>query len=59
LRKAFWDTVHDPEYIADSKKAGFSDDEPLPGDKVQQTVKQILDIPEDAKARLKKLLGMT
>ena len=59
LRKAFWDTVHDPEYIADSKKAGFTDDEPIPGDKVQRTVKQILDIPEEAKARLKKLLGTT
>ena len=59
LRKSFWDTVHDPEYIADSKKAGFTDDEPLPGDKVQRTVKKILDIPEEAKVRLKKLLGPT
>ncbi|MGZ8435512.1 MAG: Bug family tripartite tricarboxylate transporter substrate binding protein [Candidatus Binatia bacterium] len=59
LRKAFWDTVHDAEYIADSKKAGFPDDEPLPGDKVQQTVKQILDVPEEAKMRLRKLLGMS
>jgi tripartite-type tricarboxylate transporter receptor subunit TctC len=57
LRKAFWDTVHDPEYIADSKKSGFTDDEPIPGDKVQRTVKQILDIPEEGKVRLKKLLG--
>lgn len=58
LRKAFWDTVNDPDYVADSKKSGFTDDEPLPGEKVQKTVKQILDIPEEAKARLKKLLGL-
>jgi tripartite-type tricarboxylate transporter receptor subunit TctC len=59
LRKAFWETVHDAEYIAESKKAGFPDDEPLPGDKVQRTVKQILDVPDDAKMRLRKLLGMS
>jgi tripartite-type tricarboxylate transporter receptor subunit TctC len=59
LRKAFWDTVSDPEYIAESKKAGFADDQPVSGEKVQRTVKQILDIPEEGKARLRKLLGLT
>ena len=59
LRKGFWDTVQDPQYIAESKKAGFVDDEPLPGEKVQGVVKRILDIPDEAKARLRKLLGLT
>ncbi|HME60899.1 MAG TPA: tripartite tricarboxylate transporter substrate-binding protein [Candidatus Binatia bacterium] len=58
LRTAFWNTVNDPAYIAESKKAGFTDDEPLPGDKVQKTVRLILDTPEEGKARLKKLLGL-
>jgi len=59
LRKAFWDTVHDPEYVSDAKKTGFVDDEPVPGEKVQSTVKQILNIPDEAKTRLRKLLGLT
>jgi len=59
LRKGFWDTVNDPQYKADSKKAGFVDDEPLPGEKVQTVVKRILEVPNEAKARLRKLLGLT
>jgi hypothetical protein len=51
--------VQDPQYIAESKKAGFVDDEPLPGEKVQTVVKRILEIPDEAKARLRKLLGLT
>ena len=58
LRKGFWDTVQDPQYIAESKKVGFVDDEPLPGEKIQKLVKRILDIPDDAKVRLRKLLGL-
>jgi tripartite-type tricarboxylate transporter receptor subunit TctC len=58
LRKAFWATVHDPEYIAEGKKLGFVEDEPLPGDKVQKMIKQILDIPEESKSRLRKLLEL-
>ncbi|MGH7928917.1 MAG: hypothetical protein ACREQV_14105, partial [Candidatus Binatia bacterium] len=57
-RKAFWDTVNDPEYIADSKKAGFTDDEPLPGEQVQKIAKRILEIPAEGKARLRRLLGL-
>ncbi len=58
LRKGFWDTVQDPQYMAESKKAGFTDNEPLPGDKVQAMVRRILETPEEAKARLRKLLGL-
>jgi tripartite-type tricarboxylate transporter receptor subunit TctC len=58
LRKAFWDTVQDRDYIAEAKKAGFADNEPLPGEKVQAVAKRILDVPDEAKARLKKLLGI-
>jgi tripartite-type tricarboxylate transporter receptor subunit TctC len=58
LRKAFWDTVQDPQYIAESKKAGFADNEPLPGDRVQAVATRILAVPDEAKTRLKKLLGM-
>jgi tripartite-type tricarboxylate transporter receptor subunit TctC len=59
LRKAFWDTVHDPEYLSDAKKTGFGDDEPLRGEKVQSNVNHILNIPVEAKTRLRKLLGLT
>ncbi len=59
LRKAFWDTVHDPEYMSDAKRTGFLNDEPVQGETVQRTIKQILSIPDDAKARLRKLLGLT
>ncbi|HWP59836.1 MAG TPA: tripartite tricarboxylate transporter substrate-binding protein [Candidatus Acidoferrales bacterium] len=58
LRKAFWATVHDPEYRAEAKKMKFLDDEPVPGEKVQKIVKQILEIPDEAKTRLRKLLGL-
>lgn len=58
LRKAFWETVKDPEYVADSEKAGFTNDEPIPGDKVQEIIKQILGVPVESKARLKKIVGL-
>jgi len=58
LRKAFWETVKDPEYVAASEKAGFKNDEPIPGDKVQEIIKQILGVPEESKARLKKIVGL-
>jgi tripartite-type tricarboxylate transporter receptor subunit TctC len=58
LRKAFWDTVQDPQYIAETKKAGFADNEPLPGERVQGVVKRILETPDEAKVRLRKLLGL-
>jgi tripartite-type tricarboxylate transporter receptor subunit TctC len=58
LRKGFWDTVQDPQYIAELKKAGFGDNEPLPGERVQGVVKRILEIPDEAKTRLRKLLGI-
>jgi tripartite-type tricarboxylate transporter receptor subunit TctC len=58
LRKAFWDTVQDRDYIAEAKKIGFADNEPLPGEKVQAVAKRILEVPDEAKARLKKLLGI-
>jgi hypothetical protein len=58
LRKAFWATVHDPEYIAEGKKLGFIDDGPLPGEKVQKMIKQILDIPNESKTWLRKLLEL-
>ncbi|MGE5218048.1 MAG: Bug family tripartite tricarboxylate transporter substrate binding protein [Chloroflexota bacterium] len=58
LRKAFWETVKDPKYVAESEKSGFTGDEPIPGDRVQKTVKQILGVSEEAKARMKKVLGL-
>ena len=58
LRKGFWDTVQDPQYIAEAKKVGFGDNEPLPGEKVQVVAKRILEVPNEAKVRLRKLLGM-
>lgn len=59
LRKAFWDTVHDPQYLTEAKKTGFVDDEPVPGENVQSTIKQILNISDEAKTRLRRLLGLT
>jgi tripartite-type tricarboxylate transporter receptor subunit TctC len=58
LRKAFWATVHDPEYLAEGKRMGFVEDEPLPGEKVQKTIKQILDVPDEAKGRLRRVMGL-
>ena len=58
LRQAFWDTVHDPQYVSEAKKTGFVDDDPVPGENVQSMVKQILNIPDEAKTRLRKLLGL-
>lgn len=57
LRKAFWQTVKDPEYVAESEKSGFTGDEPVAGDKVQKTVKQILSVSDEARSRIKKVLG--
>jgi len=59
LRKAFWDTVRDPQYLSEAKKTGFIDDEPVQGERVQSTKKQILNISDEAKTRLRRLLGLT
>lgn len=58
-REAFWATVHNPEYIAEAKRTGFLDDEPIPGEKVQETIKRIVTISDDVKRRLRKLAGLT
>lgn len=56
LRDAFWATVHDPQYIAEGKRNGFLDDEPLRGEEVQEIVKQILSVPEESKRRMAEII---
>ncbi len=56
LRKAFWDTLHDPELIATAKKRGL-DLRPLEGEKVQAFVDEVYKTPKSAIERAKKIQG--
>jgi tripartite-type tricarboxylate transporter receptor subunit TctC len=46
LRKAFTDTVRDPEFLADADKTGFPIDA-MPGRELQAAIEQILTAPPD------------
>ncbi len=56
LRKAFWDTLHDPELIASAKKRGL-DFLPLEGEKVQAFINDVYKTPKSAIERAKKIQG--
>ena len=56
LRKAFWDTLHDPELIASAKKRGL-DFLPLEGEKVQTYIDELVKTPKSAIERAKKIQG--
>jgi len=55
LRKAFMDTMQDPEFLDEAKKAGL-DVAPIGGDEEERLVKELFNIPENIKAKLKPIL---
>ena len=57
LRDAFWATVNDPQYLADARKIGYLEDEPLKGEVVQNLINKIIATPEASKKRMAKLMG--
>jgi tripartite-type tricarboxylate transporter receptor subunit TctC len=52
LRKAFMDTMHDPEYLADARKQGL-DTDPVDGKEVQRLVQKFYSAPPDLIAKVK------
>ena len=56
LRDAFNTTMKDPEFLADIDKRQF-DLDPVPGEELEKTVKEVMSQPPDIVARMKKLLG--
>lgn len=56
LRKAFDETVADPEFLAEARRLSVEID-PMTGDEVQQAVKQILSTPKDVIARTQQALA--
>jgi tripartite-type tricarboxylate transporter receptor subunit TctC len=56
LRDAFNATMKDPEFLADIDKRQF-DLDPVPGEELEKTVKEVMSQPPDIVARMKKLLG--
>ena len=57
LREAFIKTVHDPEFLAEAKKAGW-DTIPVSGDALEAIAKEIVDQPPGVIESLKKILGV-
>ena len=55
LRKAFMDTMQDPEFLDEAKKAGL-DVVPIGGEEEERLVKELFNIPENIKAKLKPIL---
>lgn len=56
LRKAFLETLRDPELLADAKKAALEVD-PVPGDEVEKLVAKVYAAPPGIVARIKKALA--
>ena len=56
LRKAFWSTYTDPEFVADAKKTGGIEFTPSSGEQVTQVVHAILSTPPAVLAKMKKIL---
>ncbi|MDA1324249.1 MAG: hypothetical protein O3C34_05855 [Proteobacteria bacterium] len=50
LRKAFWDTLHDPKFLADAKKRKL-EITPMSGEEVQKLIDEIYALPKDILAR--------
>ena len=57
LRDAFWATVKDPQYLADAKKIGYLDDEPLKGEDVQELIGKIVSAPEQSRKLMAKIIA--
>jgi len=55
LRKAFMDTLKDPELVAEAKKARL-DIEPADGAELEQNIKEIFKLEPSQIAKLKEIL---
>ncbi|MBI4528781.1 MAG: hypothetical protein HY695_33715 [Deltaproteobacteria bacterium] len=55
LRRAFMNTMNDPEFLAEAKKAKL-DTNPVAGDEVQRIVSRIFELKPDFVAKLKEIL---
>lgn len=55
LRKAFMETMKDPEFLADANKSKL-DVEPLPGDEAERTIAGLLKLNPAVAGKLKELL---
>lgn len=55
LRKAFMDTMKDPEFLADAKRSKM-DLDPVPGEEVEKTVARFFKLDPSIVARLKEIL---
>ena len=55
LRKAFWETLHDPDLLADAKKANLEVD-PVPAEEVQKIIANVYAAPRELTQKLKKIL---
>ena len=56
LRNAFDKAIKDPELVADAKK-GRMDIDPVPGERLEKLIRNVLDQPPDVMARVKKMLA--
>lgn len=56
LRKAFMDTMMDPEFLADAKKSRM-DLDPLSGEELERTVAGLFKLSPSVVAKLKEILG--
>jgi hypothetical protein len=57
LRKAYEETLRDPEFLKDAKKARFEID-PISGDEIQTYVNDIMAMPKPMVAKMKKAMGL-
>ena len=55
LRKAFQDTMKDPELLAEAKKSRM-DVDPTSGEVLEKLANRVLDQPPEVLARVKKIL---
>jgi tripartite-type tricarboxylate transporter receptor subunit TctC len=56
LRKAFWESITDPEFLAEQERANLGADTPRTGEQIQDIIVQSYKSPPAVIARLKKLL---
>jgi tripartite-type tricarboxylate transporter receptor subunit TctC len=56
LRKAFQDTLKDPEFLADARKAKL-DIEPISGEEMENKVNKLFKLSPTMVAKLKDILG--
>ena len=57
LRKAFWDTFSDPEYVAEAKKLALTINKSKSGLELQAIMEEVSRMPADMRAQLRKLSG--